>query len=171
MLPEYVFAPSSVNLPDPNLVRVPPPEITPGYGTSSLRLNVTLPVVEAPDVTTLVVVIDPVVDPDPIETVPFAAVSGPLNEFSPVKVSVPVPTLVSPPELDDVVPLKMVDEPLPPEVSVPLRVIAPDPASDPTVSALPPMSNVPSTVRAEASGMTSAAPSRRVPALTSVVLP
>ena len=124
-----------------------------------------------PVTTTLVVAIEPVVDPEPIETVPAETVSGPTKEFEPVRVSVPAPALVRPPELDDVVPLNVVEVPSPPEVSVALKVIDPDPASEPTVSAFPPMSRVPFTVSADASGMTPAAPNAMVPALTVVVPP
>lgn len=153
------MAADSVSVPAPDFVKVPAPLITPPYVTSLERLNVT------PPVTAMVVVaIEPVVEPEPIDTVPAETVNGPTKELAPVRLSVPDPALVSPPELDEVVPLNVVEASLPPDVSVALKVIAPEPASEPTVSALPPMSSVPLTVRADVSGMTAAAPRMTVPA-------
>ena len=153
------MAPDKVSVPAPDFVTVPVPDTTPEYVTASLRLKVTFPVT-----TMLVVASEPDVEPDPIDTVPAETVSGPTKEFVPVRLSVPVPALVKPPELADVVPLKIVVELSPPDVSVALSVIAPDPAREPTDSAFPPMSSVPLTVTADASGITPDAPRASVPA-------
>lgn len=163
VFPEYVLAPDKVSVPEPDFVSEPVPETTPPYEyasdrfTTSAELFVMLPATE------------PVVEPDPIETVPAEIVRDPRKEFVPVNVSVPVPVFVRLPELADVVPLYVVEVSSPPDVNVPVNVMAPDPASEPTVSAFPPMSRVPFTVNAEPSGITPAAPSVRVPAVTVVV--
>ena len=67
------------------------PEMTPAYAVLSDLLNFKL---EA--TTTLLVAIDPVVDPAPTLRVPSETVRAPLNEFAPDNVSCPWPILVSP---------------------------------------------------------------------------
>jgi hypothetical protein len=139
-------------------------------------LNVTPPVT-----TTLAVAIEPVVDPDPIDTAPAETVNAPVNVFVPVNVNVPVPCLVSLPFVPSITPAKVVVE-LPAVVSVfdallELNVILAAESLvftvsiDATVSSYPPSENVPEFPidTADVSAILFAAPIARTPAVTVVV--
>jgi hypothetical protein len=149
-----VFAPVSVKVPVPDFCRTPEPDTTPEYGTSFERLKISVP-----EFTTLAVAIEPVVDPAPTLTVPAEIVNAPVNVFSPLNVSVPLPCFTTAPALEpfSITPANAVFVESP-EVSVPPSSVIVVPvasdATDPTVSLNPFKSKiaVPDNDTAEASG-------------------
>ena len=98
------------------------------------------------------------------ETLPPVMVIPPVCRFVPDRINVPEPVLVKLPLPALVAPLNVVEVLSPPAVNAPVNVIVPPPAIDPTVSAFEFMSSVPVMVTADPSGMTPAAPSFSVPA-------
>lgn len=107
-------------------------------------------------------------------TVPALMVKPPVKVLAPESVRVPVPALASAtvPLPFCMIPEKVVEVLSPPAVKVieptAVLVTVPAPASEPIISFLPFKSNVPVTVTALVSGITPAAPSFNVPALTVV---
>ena len=184
-----MFVPCSVMVPAPDLVRLLPPLTTPAtvrvvpVATSTVpspapRMIPRVAAVENVAVDARVPplnVTDPLVPPRPpspeTDTFPAETVKPPVCWFEPDKVSVPEPVLVRLPLPALVAPLKVVEVLSPPAVNAPVSVIVPPPAIDPTVSAFEFMSSVPVMVTADPSGITPAAPSFRVPAETVVVPP
>ncbi len=146
------------------------PVIVPPNVTASDRLNASVALLTTPPAS------DPVVPPDPICSVPAEIVVPPVWPTAPVRVNVPVPTLVRLP-VPEMGPANVVDVLSDPTVRaaaprVTAPPVVPPPVSEPMDAAklfrstvAPAMSAM---VTAVPPGRPPAAPTRSVPALTAV---